>query len=510
MRYLFLLIILLVWPGSADARWREASSRHFVIYSEDSEANLRKFAEELERLDKAMRVQLRRPDPDRSPATRLTIYVLNDQDRLQGFLGFNGVAGIYFARHSGSLSFTHRGRDRRRSGGLDPKVVLFHEYTHHFLYNNFAFGAPLWFSEGYPEFWSTAEVQSDGAVKFGLPGTHRSLELTEARHINVDRLLTLRHPIRDGETVAAVYGRGWLLSHYLSFEPSRAGQLDAYLMALGRGVSSEEAVAAFGDLNQLERDLRQYLGRSRFSYATLPTELLNPGSITIRELSPGEEAIMSVKMRSKRGVNKKEAQALVPQARRIAERFPEDSAVQVVLAEVEYDADNFAEAEAAADMALAINPNMVDAHLFKARAIWGRLRKAEDKSPDKWREVQRWLGSANRIDPDDPEPLVAFYHSFEASGQQPTRNAVEGLLYAYQLAPEDRELRLEAARQMLRMGDSNNARRALAVITGDSHSGRLGNRMSEVLETLGREGAEAALVRLDAILEELKAESKKS
>ncbi|HEX8525987.1 MAG TPA: hypothetical protein VF689_03310, partial [Allosphingosinicella sp.] len=93
MRYILLALLAILLPAGAEARWREASSRHFIIYSEQSESELRTFAEQLERFDRALRVQLRRPDPDRSPATRLTIYVLPNQVQLESFLGFGGVAG---------------------------------------------------------------------------------------------------------------------------------------------------------------------------------------------------------------------------------------------------------------------------------------------------------------------------------------------------------------------------------------------------------------------------------
>jgi len=516
-RLLFAALLLLMWPATARGEWREATTRHFVIYSEESEADLRATAEQLERFDRTLRYKLGRPDPDRSPASRLTIYVLRHQDQLQGFLGSDGVAGVYFGRHTGSLAFTHRGvgqRARDRTT-LDPRIVLLHEYTHHFLYNNFAFGAPLWFSEGYPEFWSTTAVNEDGSVDYGRPGSHRSVELTYLPHLHVSRLLNLRHPIRDGATVATAYGRGWVLAHYLMFEPAREGQLNAYLRALGEGRTAEEAARVFGDLDQLERELQQYLQRNRYRYGTISAAQVQPGPVEIRRLRPGEEAILSVKMRSKRGVDEREAQELVPEARRAAAPYPNDPAVQVVLAEVEFDANNFAEAEAAADRALAADPRNVDAHLFKARAIAGRLTAAARATPAaagtptaapsetraaEWREVQRLIAAANRIDPDDPEPLVAFYDSFLGAGMPLTRNAIEGLLDAQALAAEDRTLRIRAGRQLLVSGDAAGARAMLGPLTGDAHSGPLGPQIAEILAGLDNSNTAAAVARLDAAI----------
>jgi tetratricopeptide (TPR) repeat protein len=501
MRYLFLALLLVLWPAVAEARWREASSRHFVIYSEGSESELRTFAEQLERFDGALRVQLGRSDPDRSPASRLTIYVFPRLERLQWFLGNSNVAGIYYPRASGSMSFTHAGRGQGRNareGTLDPRIVLFHEYTHHFMFSNFSFGAPLWFSEGYPEFWSTTDFNPDGSVNFGKPGTHRSNELTELARIPVQTLVNLRHPVRDQQTYAAIYGRGWILAHYLSFEPSRAGQLNAYLRALGTGQSPEEAARAFGDLAALDRELQSYLTRTSFSYATIPAARVTPGPIQIRELGPGEEAIMEIRMRSKRGVNEEQARELVAPARRVGERFPNDAAVQVILAEVEYDVGNWTEAEAAADRAIAADPNMVDAHLFRARALWGRLAANNDRTPERWREVRQRIGAANRLDPDDPEPLVAFFESYAAAGQRPTANAIEGLFLAQAAAREDRSLRITAARQLMMQGNAARARSMLSPLAGDSHAGPLSQVIAAVLAALDAGNASAALAALDA------------
>ena len=500
MRVLILALLALAWPISAQAKWREASSRHFVIYSEQNERELRTFAEQLERFDRALRLQLRREDPERSPATRLTIFVLPNQDRLQSFLGMNNVGGIYFPRAGGSIAFTHS--ERSRDGGrLDPRVVLFHEYTHHFLANSFEFGAPLWFSEGYPEFWSTTDFERDGTVKFGLAAGHRSAELTMLSRIPVARLLNLRLPISDGQTVSAIYGRGWVLSHYLSFEQSRAGQLDAYLRALAEGRSPEQAAQAFGDLAQLDRELERYMFGNRFRYGSFTADQVPAGPIQIRDLRPGEEAIMNVRMRSQRGVNDRTARELVPQAREIAARFPADPAVQRALAEAEFDAGNLAEAEAAADRAIAADPNMVEAHLYKARAMTARLKASDsDDQEEGWRAVRNVIARANQIDPDDPEPMIAFFESYVDAGQSPTNNALEGLLYAQSLAREDRGLRIGAARQLLSRRAAAPARRLLAPLAGDSHSGSLGNRIGEVLALIDSGDTAAALTGLDAAL----------
>jgi tetratricopeptide (TPR) repeat protein len=501
MRFLILGLILIVWPSAGEARWREASSRHFVIYSEQSESELRRFAEELERFDRTLRLHLQRPDPTRSPATRLTVYLLQDLETLRRFFDSNTIAGIYFPRASGSVSFTSqqrrdRGQDDDRS--ITPQIVLFHEYTHHFVFNNFAFGAPLWLSEGYPEFWSTVRFDDEGNVSVGIPAWHRNSELSLARPMRVQELLTLRRPIRDEETELVAYGKGWLLTHYLHSDPSRIQLLNAYLQALGEGKSDAEAAAIFGDLDQLDREVRRYFRSSSFSYRTIPGSQVLPGGVSIRQLSEAEEAVMRVRMRSDRGVTPEQARELVPEARRAAAPYRNDAAAQIVLAEAEYDAGNYDEAEAAADRAMAADSRMVDARLYKARSIWARLAATGNATAEQWREVRRHISAANQLDPDNPEPHVLFYRSFAASGSMPTPHAVEGLLFAHQQAREDRSLRLAAGRELLAAGNADAARVVLSPFTGDSHSGGFAGLIADVLATLASEGPRVALARLDS------------
>src|SRR5690349_11845955 len=102
LRILF-AVALLAQVGVAEARWREASTRHFLIYSEGSEADLRRASEQIERYDSMLRVATGVGDPDVSPATRVTIFYLRDVNELRELLNArdSGIWGIYFGHGSG-------------------------------------------------------------------------------------------------------------------------------------------------------------------------------------------------------------------------------------------------------------------------------------------------------------------------------------------------------------------------------------------------------------------------
>ena len=514
-RLIFLALALVAHAGVAEARWREASTRHFLIYSEGTEAELRRAAEQMERYDSMLRLATGVSDPERSPATRVTIFYLRDSAKVREMANMrdSGVLAFYLPYASGGIIFAPRIDYRlNRAGSLNrhqnmnetfsAQSTLLHEYTHHFMFNNFNFGAPLWLQEGYPEFFSTARFEEDGSMTIGAPPAERRDEIASGSEINAEHIL-LRP--EDNRQVGGIYAIGWLMSHYLTLHPDRQGrELLQYYRALAAGQTPAQAASAFGDLGQLTSQLRDYRRTREFPASRIPAERLSTGPIVIRELSPAEDSIMEVRMTSKRGVNRSRARNLVADARRIAANHPNDAFVQVTLAEAEYDAHNWDLAEGAADRAIAADPNMVDAHLYKARAIWARAKEAEDKSPETWREVRRILAAANRLDPGDPEPLMLFYQSYEPQGIEPTENAVAGLITAHQLAPQADGLRMLAVREFLRKGEAQRAALAWGPLVGGGHSGRYSEDM-EAITTMIRAGdAQGAFAKIEELRAELR------
>jgi tetratricopeptide (TPR) repeat protein len=499
MRYA-LSALLLAFAAPAEAKWREASTAHFVIYSEQSSKSLEEFATKLERFDSAMRLLRNIPDEPLGQANRVTVYVVSDLAKVRELAGEStssgdlGIAGFYIPRATGSIAITPRSTGGNESWELQALTVLLHEYAHHFMMQNFAVAFPAWFVEGYAEFMASAVFAKDQSVGLGAPAHHRAYGLLSGNPLPIEKLLTSSQHKLTLDQQEAVYGRGWLLTHYLTFEPARQGQLNDYLSRLNRGESGLDAAkAAFGDLKKLERELNSYLNRSRLNYWKLSAEKTKAGTITVRELTSAEEAVMDVKIRSKRGVDAKEAKALVPLARKAAAPFPKDAAAQVMLAEAEYDAGNYREAEAAADRALAAAPKSAEALIYKGRARMALAEADPSSGAATWQDVRKWFLAANEVDAEDPEPLILFYQSFLAEGERPTANAAAGLAYALNLAPHDMGLRMTVAHQHLIDGKGAEAHAALAPVAYNPHGGKMAEIASTIMAKINSEGVKAAL-----------------
>lgn len=466
------VLVVSAWPFTAHAVWQEASSTHFIVYADDKPERIRAFTERLEKFDKAMRVMRGVPDEKLADADRVRVYMvgsIGDVRRLAG-KGMSNVAGFYETRIGGPVAFVPRDAPSGSVFDLSAQAILLHEYAHHFMFLNWPNTVfPEWFVEGFAEFNATASFNKDGGVTIGQPPVYRVWSLGDSSALPAGRMLQLDPgKLREDQT-EALYGRGWLLLHYLSFDESRKGQLAKYMDAINAGKKVEEATGAFGDLKKLDSDMTAYIMRSRITVATLKASSLPIGEIKLRVLSPGEAAVMPARLRSTRGVDASSADEVAALASKLAAPFPNDAGAQNELAEAAFDAGDLPTAKAAVERALAADPKSIHALIYKSMVMCAELAKTEDRDPSHWRTARHGYIEANHLDPDNPEPLTLYYQSFFQAHAKPTSNAEDGLLSAYTDAPYAYELRMNAAIILLHRGEKERARLALLPVAYSPH-----------------------------------------
>ena len=463
-----LIAVALSASSAANAAWHEARSKHFIIYADLKPNEIRDYAERLERFDQAVRLVRGMNDAKLTDAQRLTVYTLRSESAVARLAGMRMARGFYHARVTGSAAFVpRRAGSKLRDGDLDTEAIFFHEYAHHLQLESSSVPLPPWMVEGFAEFFATAIVEKDGSVVIGNAPQYRAYSLFNETGLQLDQMVGATYEKLDDGERDLLYGMGWLLTHYLTFEPSRKGQLSRYVENIQRGKSAVDAAAdAFGDLKKLNRELESYK-RGKLRGLRVAGSALSVGNVAVRPMTAGEAAIIDVHIRSRRGVNEQTALSVAIDARAAAAPYPNDPFVQTALAEAEYDAGNLAAAEAAADRALAVNPNHVRALIYKGRA---RMRLAKSNPDADWKEIRSWFAKANRLDTENAEALMLFYQSYGAAGVAPTKNAVEGLLYAVALVPQDDGLRVNAVRQLLIEGRLAEARTMFAPLAFQPHA----------------------------------------
>lgn len=464
-------VTLVIAAAPAHAKWTEVSSDHFVIYGEQSAGALQEFAERLELFHAAMTRLFKRDVPSPSPSNRVTVFVVSSSAEVRDLVDSKNrfVGGVYLPRAGGPVAVVPRLANT--SSDDDSERTLLHEYAHHFMHAMTSRTHPRWFSEGFAEFFASARFTQD-RVGLGAPAHHRAYELANARNVPIRDLLDYDGGASANDTrYNAFYGQAWTLFHYLVFEPERAGQLAQYERLLAQGQPALAAAEqAFGDFEQLDKDLDRYLRRKRLRYMSLPKSELTLGTVTTRVLPVAESAIMPVKIRSRTGVSPEEAAEVVVEARRVAAAHPDNAVVLTALAEAELDAGHVDAAIVAADRAIALDPTKIDAHIRKAHALAARIQ-ADDLPADAWKEVRSQWVRANKVEPDNPIPLHGYYDSFLAQGATPTTNSILGLERAMDVAPFDGGLRWSVAQQMISDGRLAEAAATLGPLAYSPHPG---------------------------------------
>ena len=482
-----LMVSATVFAQPAKAAWYEAQSDHFVIYADDRDSDIVKFAQNLERYHRAMELVTGRTVPPPTPSNRVTIYVVGNQRDLRRVLDTDSrtIAGVYFPRAGASTAFV---QDIRNTSSGTPDfstIVLMHEYAHHFLWSSSRYAMPRWMSEGAAEFFASALFNRDGSVSVGLPARHRGGELYNAEPVSVQELLDPElYKENRGRRYDAFYGRSWLLYHYLTFGEGRRGQLSAYWDTVRQGKSSYDAgTAVFGDLDALEDELDDYLAERKLSNYTIKGEHLPIGEVTLRALPKGEAEMMAVRMVSQRGVDRERALELVEKAREIAADYPGDAGVYAALAEAEYDAGNDEAAIAAADAALTLDPSRVNAYVQKGYALFRMAGDAEDPEAA-YRAAMAPLAALNALENDHPIPLIYYYRSFVERGAEPSEDARAALENAALLAPFDQGLWMQVGLMQAGEGKIALAQDSLRPLAANPHGGSLADRAQRYIAIL--------------------------
>ena len=503
---IILSLVALTFAAPAQAEWWEAKTEHFVIYSEDSQNATRAFALELERFDHALRsLQKTQFEPIKSDSQRVTIFRVGDIDTMGRLAHGSGVGGFYkpqlypvaFTPVRGmkpGTSSTFRSDSRT---DLDPKSILFHEYAHHFMFQYFAGGYPSWYIEAFAETAATIVHKPDGSFHLGNPPQYRADALFNSMMTVSPPSLLASTAKPDGEDQYGFYTVGWLMNHYLTFEPNRQGQLKNYLRLVNGGMDSGPAARqAFGDLNKLGAEISRYKSSRKLGGATVRPATAASQQVQMRKLAEDEEAVMRLKLRTKAGVTRSEARSVAAASQQLAQRYPNSLAAYVQLAEAEFDARNLDGAEAAADRAIQINPNSVEALMAKTQILLKRGKKDKKYLP----LARSFAVKANRADPVDPAPLLANYLSYFDAGQAVPEPAILGLETAYDRGRQDTSLRVALGRQLLAEKKGKLARDILLPLGLNPHESKERKEMREIITLIEASKLDEAYSKFAALI----------
>ncbi|MBA3512458.1 hypothetical protein [Sphingomonas sp.] len=387
--------------------------------------------------------------PQEKAPVKVRIYEVAGMGLVQDALGLgnSGIAGFYDSNIFGPFLVTPRNADVD-DRYVTPELVLNHEYAHHFMLQYFPAIYPSWYVEGFAELVGSSKQLPNGRIGYGMPAKHRGNEIA-AYWVPLQELL-VKERVRDLDR----YGQGWALTHFFTFDSKRSAQLRQYLSALRAGKSFKEAAQVFGDLNALNREARRYVTTGVFDYKPVKVEIARPVIRNMRRLSAGEAALIPeviafrdddlslIKKPAWRERERRLREGNLRKIREKAARYPNDAFALYLLAEAENAAGNLAQSDAAIDRLLALQPGHVRAMARKSLNLSRAASRLQGTDmAAKASAARRLAVRANRADPNDPLPLIAFFESFRLAGQKPTPLALEGLMQAVTTLSQDLAIR---------------------------------------------------------------------
>jgi tetratricopeptide (TPR) repeat protein len=258
--------------ATAGSNWRRVRTENFVVVSNASDAEARRAAQRLEEL-RAIFARLRGADKFEVAIPVTVILFQNDGDYEFFKPTYRGdlrreVAGYFL--YNPDINYITLSLETGR--GRDPHSVLFHEYVHALVRNNYA-AAPLWLNEGLAQYYSEFELSKDRRrVGLGRQLTYRLDSLAREEFLPLDTLLSVEASsthYQQHDRHQVFYAQSWALVHYLLNDATgvRPSQLARYLELLSAGKTAAESFReAFKvDFGQMESELRAYVRAARYS-----------------------------------------------------------------------------------------------------------------------------------------------------------------------------------------------------------------------------------------------------
>ncbi|MES2904071.1 MAG: hypothetical protein V4696_07795 [Pseudomonadota bacterium] len=501
--YLGAAALALTVSAQTSAAWQKASSKHFIIYGDMTTAEMKAYAEKLETFDAAARLIRAMPDPSLGDGNRLQVFVVSDLTAIGRLVGSNdyGIAGYFMGPVTGPVAVVPE-KVRSKTPGeakMTGENVFFHEYTHALQLQNTSKPLPQWLSEGFAEFMGSPTFNDDGSIGIGAPPAYRAQAIFQNRQVPLSNLLGNRVDAEyDG---IAFYAQGWVMTHYLSLEPSRKGQIDQYVAAINRGTPPLDAAkTTFGDIGELEGTLLSYRRQKQLPYLKIDASKLKIAPVTVVEMSPGGQQIMPHRIRLKAALSDPDSQ-LLNRIRTVAAAHPSDPLVLSTLAEAEFRLKNHAEAIKIADRAIAADPKTVEPVVIKGEALLALAKASRDGATFKQARQQFLVG--NRLDKEDPQPLYLYYKSFVDEGIAIPQGARDAVHYAAALSPQDPEVQARSTLQYIRDGKIDEAKDRIASLAFSPHRNKGQKMAKDVYDLLLANNRDAAIALSEKALKEI-------
>ena len=439
--------------GGGPERWVEVKSPNFVVVSNADENDAKQIAIQFEQIRSLFREALPIARNHNGPV--VTILAAKNQKTLQELLpeywtkGHARPAGIFVQ----ALNQFYIAIEIDAQGS-NPYETIYHEY-YHALTTPYEPNLPTWLAEGLADFFGNSQIEGERAI-IGEASGPLLYQLQGQRLIPLGTLfhVTQSSPYYNEDSkVTLFYAESWALIHYFMSGDAQAHKpmLTAYLNALGNGATEDDAQAAFGNLDKLQKALQDYVQRGSYSsYRLAAPARIAESDLLARQLTESDVDAYKGGFAETRG-HSEEAKTELAQA---IEIDPKNALAQSNMAIAEFFLGEKSEALDSASEAVTLDPNNSVTRYLRAYLAYNEIPGV--RSP----QIEDDLRTAIKLSPEFAPPygLLAFYL---ATQDENLTEAWTDSQRAISIEPGNSEYRLAEAEVLAQMQNFAAARKAL-------------------------------------------------
>jgi len=458
-------------PVESD-HWIRLQAPHFLIFSDATPERTVELARQIETFRAAL---LRLGTGLEARSTLQTVvFIFKDHETYRPYRHRSDIAGMFVKHRDGNSIAVNASAP----GG--PWQIVFHEYMHFFLNNNFT-DIPLWLDEGMAEAYSTFTLKGTTA-RLGAPLDAQRRWLESHPLMPLETLFRVDHgssEYQEESKVGTFYAQSWALVHYLAFGGGAAvaapgggggaaGGADkpdaaAFFRNVKRGGSLRQYVVPMllNDRGRLIDRLQRYIAKD--DYAETVLDLGRLDAIDLPATTPVPRAELLYRLGDyllHLDKRTKQAERHLYEAVRLN---PKHSRAWAALGQLEHQRDRFKEASALFDKALLLAPDDPSIALLYAYSLVERtfppgvvVRKDVGEVPKTLLQARALFKKALAKSPDIVEAWAGLgsTYAFDSGNVGPGIAALEKALL---LAPGRVDVAIDLAELYVRSGKKQRA-----------------------------------------------------
>jgi|GEM_PF-517566 len=471
----FLLAVSgMVTPATAET-WLRAESPNFIVYSNARERVTRDYVKQLESFKYLTDTMLGKDSTLAVQTPKFPVYLLKDVEQMKRVRPAfaKTVAGVYFTCNEGVSAYS--GIIESDSSIADfGQEVLFHEYSHHLMFQHAKLRYPAWYVEGFADYLSTVQF-TKGRISVGQSPLSRLYTLSDDRWMPYETVLdpaykTLETKKRKDE-VGQFYAQSWLLAHYMLSDPQRARQMNDYFVRLTRGEDSVPAFeAATGiALSDLPGKLRTYMRRMPF--VDIKNSEVPDSNIAITPLPDYTDQYLLDASLLQTCPPEEQGKAILDDLRTKKAALGHDPHYILALTRAEILYGTPENVEEAIFRLTQKDPGNFEGHYLTGRLYEAIADKAPPQEFDELMTIARGAYmDAYRLNKQHAPNMYFLARTYRTDADFPTPNAINAAFGANRLSPGVFEYAQFAAFVLLIDGKRDEAVMALMPFTGDPHN----------------------------------------